>query len=149
MLNTQVVRGPTTEQADPPPINGVMAMLGITGEWVGTCVLYCNEKLACRLSSLMLQSEVGEINNEVLDGVGELANMVIGNLKDHLETAAGPLAMSIPTVVYGRNFQARTTGHRNWLIAPYQMDGDSFEIRICFAQKTATKRLREPAKTAP
>jgi len=135
MLNLHVSPKDACEQVDPPPLNGVMAVLGFTGEWVGTGMFYCQEKLACRLSSTMLATQIGEITNEVLDGMGELANVVLGNVKDHLHPVAGELAMSIPTVVYGRNFQTRTTGNRNWLIAAFAVEEDTFEIRLCLAPK--------------
>ena len=139
MLNSEVSAGEPCLENDPPPLNGVMALLGFTGEWVGTGLFYCQEKLACKLSSLMLMSEITEITNEVLDGLGELANMVLGNFKDHLEPVAGPLALSIPTVVYGRNFQTRSCAHRNWLVQPFTIGEDSFDLRVCLTLKSAER----------
>lgn len=140
MLNLEPLPGEPRQETDPPPLNGVMALLGFTGQWVGTGMFYCQEKLACRLSSLMLMSEISDITTDVLDGVGELANMIMGNMKDQLEPVMGDLAMSIPTVVYGRNFRTRTTALRNWLVAPFSLDGDSFEIHLCFTQRQAAAR---------
>lgn len=137
MLSLTVTPGETLLQSNPPPLDGALALLGFTGEWVGTGMLFCQKDTACRLSSIMTMTEIAEINDEVLDGVGELANMVLGNVKDHLEPVAGPLAMSIPTVIFGRNFQARPTGHRDWLIAPFKIGEQSFEIRICLAPKNS------------
>ena len=134
MLNLEVSPGDLSQQTDPPPLNGVMALLGFTGEWLGTGVFYCQESLACRVSSVMMLNKICEINNDVLDAVGELANMVLGNFKDKLEPFAGPLAMSIPTVVYGRNFQTRPA-HRNWLIVPFSVGDDIFEVRVCLAPR--------------
>jgi len=135
MLNLTVSPGEPCEKVDPPPINGVMALLGFTGEWIGTGVLFCQEKLAMRLSAAMLLNDVSEISPDVLDGIGELANMVFGNFKDNLEPISGALAISIPTVVYGRNFQARSPGNRAWLVAPFTVDDDTFEARVCLLPK--------------
>jgi len=135
MLSLEACPGEASQQHDPPPLNGVMALLSFTGDWVGSGVLYCHEKLACRLSSAMLLSEVTEVNNDVLDGIGELGNMVLGNVKDRLESMVGALAMSVPTVVYGRNFQTRTNLHRNWLIVPFQIGDDTLEVRLCLSPK--------------
>lgn len=135
MLNIEVIPGVASEKVDPPPIDGVMAVLGVTGAWVGTGVFYCREKLALRLSSAMMLSEITALTGEVLDAIGELANMVIGNFKDLLEPLLGPLAMSIPTVVYGQNFLTHTTHQRHWLIVPFEVQGESFEIRICLTPK--------------
>ncbi len=131
LLNLEVSAGTAFQQTDPQPIDGVMALLGFTGNWVGTGIFYCQEKLACQLSSTMLMSPISEVNNDVLDGVGELANMIMGNLKDSLEPLIGGLGMSVPTVVYGRNFQTRSTMHRNWLVVHFTVGEDTFEIRVC------------------
>ena len=53
----------------------------------------------------MLMTEASAVNEEVLDAMAELTNMVIGNVKTKLESQLGPLGLSIPTVVYGRNFK--------------------------------------------
>ena len=135
MVGLEISPGDPVQQDDPPPLNGVMALLGFTGDWVGTGVLYCHERLACRLSSAMLMTQIVEVNNDVLDGIGELANMVIGNVKDRLESIVGALAMSVPTVVYGRNFQTRATVHRKWLIVPFQIGDDTLEVRLCLSPK--------------
>ncbi len=58
----------------------------------------------------MLMTEAPSVNEDVLDAVAELTNMIIGNVKTELEAQVGPLGLSIPTVVYGRNFQTKTAG---------------------------------------
>jgi chemotaxis protein CheX len=60
----------------------------------------------------------------------------MGNVKDHLEPVVGALDMSVPTVVYGRNFQTRSKIHRSWLIAPFQVEGQTFEVRVCLEAKS-------------
>ncbi len=135
MLNLQVDALENRHVSDPPPDTGVMAVLGFTGDWVGSGVFYCQEKMACRLSSAMLMTEITQITDEVLDGVGEVANMVMGNVKDGLSTVIGPLAMSVPTVVFGRNFQTRPPLRHSWFIAPFQVGEDRFEVRLCLSPK--------------
>ncbi len=137
VLSLEVAPGEASEQANPEPLNGVVALLGFTGEWTGTGLFYCHEKLACRLSSTMLMTEISEVTNDVLDGVGELANIVLGNVKDRLTELVGRMDMSIPTVIYGRNFQTRSSGQRTWLVAPFSVGGDHFEIRVCLGPKHA------------
>ena len=135
VLNLEASPGHPSQQTDPPPLNGVMALLGFTGDWVGTGMFYCHEKLACHFSSIMLASQIVEVNNDVLDGMGELANMIMGNFKDLLEPLVGPIAMAVPTVVYGRNFQTRSAIHHNWTVAPFTVVGDAFEIRVCLTRR--------------
>ena len=128
-LETQIQPHRTVDQPD--PVDGVVALIGFTGPWGGTGALYCQEELACKMGSAMLMMEVNEINGEVLDGVGEVANMVLGNFKESIETHTGTLGLSVPTVVYGKNFSTRSAIKSDWTLVPFQCASDSFEVRIC------------------
>ena len=115
----------------PDPVDGVVALIGFTGPWGGTGVFYCHEEFACKMGSTMLMTEINEINGEVLDGVGEVATMILGNFKESIETHTGALGLSIPTVVYGKNFSTRSAIKSDWTLVPFQCGANSFEVRIC------------------
>ena len=92
---------------DPPE---VVALIGLAGAWAGAGSISCSAAAACRMCASMLMTEADSVNADVLDAVAELTNMIIGNVKNELESQTGPLGLSIPTVVYGRNFQTKTAG---------------------------------------
>jgi chemotaxis protein CheX len=54
-------------------------------------------------------SEFSNVDEDVLDALGEIANMVMGGFKNLLEPYAGQLQMSIPSVIYGKNIATRTS----------------------------------------
>lgn len=120
----------------PGPIGGVSAMVGIVGPWVGTGSVSCDEPLACLLAGRMLMSEYTEINDEVLDAMGEIANMVIGNIKTNLEASLGPLALGVPTVTYGRDFATRSTVKQSWLLVPFDCEGHTLFIQMQLTEAT-------------
>src|SRR4051794_20576924 len=98
-------RGPefgTRETADTG--DSVEAFVSISGPMVGTGTVSCDTATACRLASAMLMTEVDGVGVEVLDAMGEIANMIIGNVKSAIEDRAGQLWLSVPSVIYGRNF---------------------------------------------
>ena len=135
MLSLPVEIQPHETVPQPGPVDGVVALLGFTGPWAGTGVLFCDEVFACKIGSAMLMMEVTEINGDVLDGLGEVANMVLGNFKESLESHTGPLGLSVPTVVYGKNFSTRTGIKADWTIVPFRSgDEGRFEVRICIQQ---------------
>ena len=85
MLGCEVERGELqmrSEKATPYPISGV---IGLSGKAVGTVVINLSEEVAIKAASTMLMMEINEINDEVVDAVGELANMVAGAAKTELE----------------------------------------------------------------
>jgi len=69
--------------------------------------------------------------------------MIIGSVKNDLERELGPLGLSIPTVVFGKNFRTKSAGHADWIVHRFQWDSDSFEVRICLAPS------ERPAVTQP
>ena len=116
--------------------DGLVALVGIAGPWTGTGSVYCCSELALRITSTMLMTEETAVNVEVLDAMSELANMIIGNVKSMLETDLGPLGLSIPTVIYGRNYRALSGGNRERMVVPFQIEGHRMEVKICLVQSS-------------
>jgi chemotaxis protein CheX len=91
--------------------------------------------MARKVSGLMLMQEFTAVDQDVLDAVGEITNMILGNVKTTFEETLGPMGLSIPTVIYGRNFTTRSVGRSEWSVVPFELDGDSIEIQISLAQR--------------
>ncbi len=134
MMELEVETLEPSDHQEPGAVDGVVSLLGFTGPWTGTGMFYCSDNLACKLGSALLMTEVAEVNGEVLDGIGELANMILGNFKETIETRTGPLALTIPTVVYGKNFQTRSPVLASWTIVPFKVADNTFEVRVCMQQ---------------
>lgn len=124
------------------PTDGVVSLIGLAGSWVGTGSISCSGELACKLSAQFLMSEYDAVNEEVLDAVAEVTNMIIGNVKTLIEEELGPLGLSIPTVVYGRNFTTLTIGTNDWTIVPFRCAGEQFEVNICLARAKTELHVR-------
>ena len=71
------------------------------------------------------------VDGDVLDAVAEVANMIIGNVKTGLEQDLGPMGMSIPTIIFGKNFSARSAGSEEWLTVPFTCEGHRIEVKFC------------------
>ena len=73
------------------------------------------------------------VDEEVLDAVAELTNMIIGSVKTDLEQHLGPLGLSIPTVVFGRNFKTRSAGNTEWIVVRFHWDDECLLVKMCLA----------------
>lgn len=134
MLEAEVVCGDTfVEKGAPEANDGVVSFIGLAGSWAGTGSLACSPAFACRVCSQMLMTESSAVNEEVLDAVAELTNMIIGGVKNDLERRLGPLGLSIPTVVFGRNFKTKGAGTAEWIVAPFTWDGERLLVKMCLA----------------
>lgn len=139
MLEAEIVPGPTSIELTPPEANdGVLSFIGLAGSWAGAGSISCSPSLACRVCDRMLMTETTSVNDEVLDAVAELTNMIIGGVKTDLEATLGPLGLSIPTVVYGRNFKAKGAGNAEWIVAPFFWDGEQLVVKLCLAPSART-----------
>jgi chemotaxis protein CheX len=134
MLGQELPQGEVSlETGSPGPNDGVASFIGIAGMWAGTGSINCSPTQACRICSQMLMVEASAVDAEVLDAVAELTNMVIGSVKTDLEQHLGPLGLSIPTVVYGRNFRTKSAGQHEWIVLNYLWDGEPFTVKLCLA----------------
>ena len=143
MLGVEVEPSPVhADSSNPAIVEGVMAFVGIGGTWVGSGVISCSASFACRICELFLMTEASAVNEEVLDAVGELTNMIIGNFKTAAEAVVGALGLSVPTVIFGRNFMSKSLGNNDWLVMPFQCGDDTFEIRVWFAPAAESNAKR-------
>ena len=119
------------ESAVAEPNNGVVSFIGLAGSWAGTGSIVCSPAVACRVCTQMLMTEATVVNEDVLDAVAELTNMIIGGVKTELEKQLGPLGLSIPTVVFGRNFKTKGAGNAQWCIERFHWDQEEFVVKVC------------------
>ena len=134
MLGLELAVGePRVEQEAPGITDGVFAFVGIAGGWTGSGTISCTASFACMLCAQLLSMEAKSVNEEVLDAVGEITNMIIGNFKTQVEESVGSLGLSIPTVIYGRNFTSRSLGRNDWVVLPFRHGREVMEIRVCLA----------------
>jgi chemotaxis protein CheX len=134
MLGVELAMGTATFEDAKPDINcEVISLIGLAGSWAGSGSLSCSAAFACRVCANMLLTEATAVNEEVLDAMAELTNMIVGNVKTALESKLGPLGLSIPTVVYGRNFKTKTAGPTDWISIHFDWDGDHLLVKLCLA----------------
>lgn len=139
MLNVNLEEGEVLdpsvapEEGLPEPHEGVMSFIGLAGAWAGTGTIMCPASVACRICSQMLMTESKSVDEEVLDAVAELTNIVIGSVKNELEHQLGPLGLSIPTVIFGRNFKTKSTPQTERVIERFHWDGETFLVKLCLA----------------
>jgi chemotaxis protein CheX len=131
MLGLEVSPGRSgISQGTVAPSHGVAALVSMAGSWVGIGSIDCSAPLACHFAGSMWGSESRSVDDDVLDAIGEVANMIIGNIKTSVESVVGPMELSIPTVVYGHNFITRSQRHGLWNVVPFTCCGQEFTVQV-------------------
>jgi chemotaxis protein CheX len=135
MLDIEAISQPAAlHTAETGPSHGVAAMVGLAGRYSGSGSICCTEETACRLAGAMLMSEFLRMDAEVLDAMGEITNMVIGNIKTSLEERFGTMALTTPTVIYGTDFSTRASGNRTWTVVPFAFGSNLFQVRMMLVE---------------
>jgi chemotaxis protein CheX len=120
MLGAQTKRGELS-LGDPRkrkyPISGI---IGLSGEATGMVVINLSEEVAIKAASKLLLEEQTKINDEVIDAVGELANMIAGQAK--AELTEYNLSISLPSVVTGEGHEVRFPSNKPPLCVPFETD---------------------------
>jgi chemotaxis protein CheX len=147
MLGSELQPGEAfLDHSAPGPKEGVVALIGLAGEWAGSGILCCKADAARRISGLLLMQEFAAVDEDVLDAVGEVANMVFGNVKTALEEETGPMGLSIPTVIYGRNISTRSVGRTDWTVVPFRMADGRFEVQLCLTLAKQSSHPHRPVQ---
>lgn len=82
---------------------GIAATVDISGEWNGTACLSCSIAAGRRAASVMFEMDDEELTAaEISDAIGELINVVGGNIKGLLPS---PSALSLPVVHDAADFE--------------------------------------------
>lgn len=102
MLGWELQRGGIFAKNSSQPEFEVSGIIGLSGRAVGCVVLSMSRSAALQVAESMLGETASEINDTVVDAVGELANMIAGSSKAKLEQFQ--LSISIPTVIIGKGF---------------------------------------------
>src|SRR5271155_4870742 len=116
---------------EPESFHGVVALVGVAGTWTGTGHMSCSPLFAQKLAGALLMTEYDTVNEDVLDAVSEVANMIIGNVKTIFEEKLGPLALTVPTVIFGRNYQTRSAGVKDWVLVRLRSGDENMDVNFC------------------
>jgi chemotaxis protein CheX len=96
--------------ADAPDVDGptMTGTVHVSGEWNGSVFLVVPRELGQASAEAMFAADPGSLSDdEVCDALGELTNMVGGNIKSLLPA---PSKLSIPSVAGGASYTVRVPG---------------------------------------
>lgn len=137
MLNTEIDPGvPLFDHDFPGHFDGVVSFVGMAGAWVGTGSLSCSAAFARKIASSFLIMDFPSVDDEVLDAIGELTNIIIGNVKGTIEQFAGPMALSTPTSIVGQNLTAHSLGRHQWTVVTFRCGSDRLDVMMQLAPRS-------------
>ena len=105
-------------------LDGVSAIIGIAGDFSALIKAHCSTPGALAIAGALLGEEMAEVNADVEDAIGELANMLAGGLKGKFGTLGAKLEIAIPSVVSGQKYSIKQPADVTGVRVPFDLGED-------------------------
>lgn len=131
MLDAEVSRGkPDVSNGNGNP-RDLTALIGLSGTVKGTVALAFPVKTALNIVSRLLGMEINAVDETIIDGLGEIVNMVAGGAKATFSEMEGPpINLSLPTIVRGSSYTVDYPSGSVWLELPFESELGDFNLRV-------------------
>jgi chemotaxis protein CheX len=130
MLSLEVASGEALNQFSNTYSNTVSGMVGMTGLFKGALAIHASHEVAKKITSQLLFMEVEEVNEDVLDAMGEMANMLAGNMKTALSNNGKDIELSVPSAVAGAQYSLDIKNSGEHMIVPFTTDIGGFSVQF-------------------
>jgi len=104
----------------------ISAVIGLSGVVRGAVVISMKKDFAIKITDALVGSPHHELDDDVVDAVGEIVNIIAGNIKQYVE-GGEQIVISLPTVVKGKDHRFAWPGkHSRILCISFKYEDDSF-----------------------
>lgn len=113
-----------------PLKNSITGMIGLAGIHKGVLAVHFPKQVALDVTSSFLGMEVSEIDADVQDAIGEIANILGGNLKTILSDRGKDIQLSLPSTIYGDQYAFTSQADVDQVILPFQAPSGMFYVEV-------------------
>ncbi|MDD2468776.1 MAG: chemotaxis protein CheX [Desulfobulbus sp.] len=108
----------------------ITGMVGLAGTHKGVLAVHFPKQIALDVTSSFLGMDVDEINEDVQDAIGEIANMLGGNLKTILSDRGRDIQLSLPSTISGDEYNFSSQADAEQIILPFQAPTGLFYVEV-------------------
>lgn len=127
-MNISVTPGKPFLLPDPQDLRGVSAIIGLAGDTTGAVVLTFSRETAIAMVSRMEGKKYVALGSEILDGVGEMVNIIAGNAKKDLLDYK--IVISLPGIITGSDYKINWPQGVPVISIPYESELGPFAINV-------------------
>ncbi|MDX9896768.1 MAG: chemotaxis protein CheX [Desulfofustis sp.] len=110
--------------------DGISGIIGLAGTHKGVLAIHIPAVVAMAITGSFLGMDVEQINEDVEDAVGELANMLGGNIKTILSQNGRDIELSLPTTISGQNYDFQTAKDVEVTRLDFTTDSGTFTVEL-------------------
>jgi chemotaxis protein CheX len=129
MMNVPVAISETPVAPTNVPVT-LTAVIGLAGALSGAFTVVVNEAGAKQITSCMMGMEVTAVDDTVLDGLGEIANILAGAWKSKIPSLSGACLLSVPTVVVGTHYDIHKKTSTFRIARSYRFNESVFTVTL-------------------
>ena len=113
------------------PLNDtITGLIGLAGTHKGILGIHTPYHVAKAITSSFLGMDVDEINEDVHDAVGELANMLGGNVKSILSENGRDIELSLPSTIAGSQYNFQSDKEVDSIIILFDTGQGEFMVEL-------------------
>ena len=131
MVDT-VIGKPFLKDGDGPDTE-VSALIGLSGDAVGSVVLCFPKATAIRIASALAGEELDADHPDFADALGEMVNMIAGQAKAQFDGLR--CTISIPKVLSGTDLKVHRSRHEVTLVLPCDSTLGHFRVEVTLRSK--------------
>lgn len=135
MIMLDVTAGDPFERQDAPLKNSISGIIGLAGTQKGMLAIHMPSQAALAVTTAFLGMEVDEIDEDVRDAIGELANMLGGSLKSILDPNGSGVQLSMPSAVHGEEYSVDCLAKAESVSVPFSFEGHNFTVELQLRQE--------------
>jgi chemotaxis protein CheX len=129
MMNVPVAISETPVAPTNVPVT-LTAVIGLAGALSGAFTVVVNEAGAKQITSCMMGMEVTAVDDTVLDGLGEIANILAGAWKSKIPSLSAACLLSVPTVVAGTHYDIHKKTSTFRIARSYRFNDSEFTVTL-------------------
>ena len=110
--------------------DSISGIIGLAGNIKGLLAIHLSRKAALAVTTAFLGMDVEEIDEDVCDAIGELANMLGGSVKTALDPKGSEIKLSMPSAVYGEEYCIDCIADADEITVPFEFEGNTFMVEL-------------------
>ncbi|MEE4242935.1 MAG: chemotaxis protein CheX [Desulfopila sp.] len=108
----------------------ITGVIGLAGTHKGVLAIHVPHNVAFAITGNFLGMEIEEMTEDVEDAIGELANMLGGNVKSILSEKGRDIDLSLPSTISGKEYGFHTIAGAEKTFIPFDCQNGTFYVEL-------------------
>ncbi|PID73057.1 MAG: chemotaxis protein CheX [Desulfobacterales bacterium] len=134
MLMMDVVNEDVVYDAPIEIPSNLTSMIGLGDSIKGVLAVHCPKIVATSITGGFLGMDVEELDDDVRDAIGEIANMIAGNLKVSYAKAGSNIELAIPTSIVGDSFKISGMANAKRITVQLKIESGTFWVELMYIE---------------